>query len=64
MNEAQREIVAKGLADIGKGLFIAAPIAIGTGKLSPWYGLALLAIAAAIFNLGVSIAGGSDDGPT
>jgi len=38
MNEAQRDLLAKGLADIAKGLFIAAPIAMGAGKISILFG--------------------------
>lgn len=61
MNDAQRELVSKGLADIAKGVFVAAPIAMGTGKLSAGYGLALMAISIAIFNLGFQLAGDRTD---
>ena len=36
MNDAQRNLLAKSLADIAKGVFIAAPIALGTGKMTPY----------------------------
>ncbi len=42
MNDAQRNLLAKSLADIAKGVFIAAPIARGTGKITPWVGLAVV----------------------
>jgi hypothetical protein len=62
MNEAQRDLLAKGLADIAKGLFIAAPIAMGAGKISILFGLSVMAVSVAIFNLGYAIAGDAQTG--
>lgn len=63
MNDAQRELLSKGLADIAKGVFVAAPIAMATAKLDVWTGLALMAFAIGLFNIGYSIAGGNDHDP-
>lgn len=61
MNDAQRDLLAKGLADIAKGIFVAAPIAMGTGKLSVGFTLTVMALAVGIFNLGYQVAGGNSD---
>ncbi|ETW99881.1 hypothetical protein [Candidatus Entotheonella palauensis] len=60
MKDAQRELLSKGLADIAKGVFVAAPIAMGTGKLSVGFTLTLMALAVGIFNLGYHVAGGEN----
>jgi hypothetical protein len=61
MTDAQRDLLAKGLADIAKGVFIATPIAVLAEKISGWEGLALMALSIALFNIGYHIAGGGHD---
>ena len=45
MNTAQRNLLAKTLADIAKGAFIAVLVALPTGKMHLWVGL-LVAVGA------------------
>ena len=60
MNDAQRNLLAKSLADIAKGVFIAAPIALGTGKMTPWVGLAVMRGAIGCYRIAHdSLAGGA-----
>jgi hypothetical protein len=61
MTDAQRDLLAKGLGDIAKGVFIATPIAVLAKKISGWEGLALMALSIALFNVGHHIAGGGHD---
>ncbi len=61
MNDAQRDLLSKALADVAKGVFVAAPIAMGTGKLSVGFTLTVMAVAVGIFNLGYQVAGGQSD---
>jgi hypothetical protein len=61
LNDAQRELLSKGLAGIAKGIFVAAPIAMGTGKLSVACTLTLMVLTIDIFNIGSQLAGGNGD---
>ena len=61
MTDAQRELLSKGIADVAKGVFIATPIAMLTGKISIWQGYTLMVLSIALFNIGFSIAGGDHD---
>ena len=38
MNNAQRQLLAKTLSDVGKGILIAVLVALGTDKMDPWIG--------------------------
>lgn len=52
---------SEGVAEIAKGVFAAAPIAMGTSKLSTGFDLALIAVSIGVFNLGYQVAGGKSD---
>ena len=61
MTDAQRDLLAKGLADIAKGVFIATPIAVLAEKISGGEGLTLMALSIALFNIGYHVAGGGHE---
>jgi hypothetical protein len=60
MNAAQRELLSKGLADVAKGVFVAAPIAMGTSKLSLTFTLVAMLSAVVVFVIAYVLAGGGD----
>jgi len=60
MTLAQRDLLVKTLADVAKGLFVAAPIAWVTGKLSFVLTLGVMAVAVLLFICAYWLAAGGE----
>ena len=61
MNNAQRDLLAKALADISKGIFIGALLAAATDKLSFYEAYLGVLFAVFFYIAGHAVAGGKDD---
>ena len=51
MNEAQRDLVAKAIANTVTGIWVGAPIGALSGKITWWQVAAVVALGAAILNI-------------
>ena len=60
MNTAQRDLLAKTLADIAKGIVIAVFIAIGTNKMDLWWGMVTLVNAPNLYFIAHKLLAGGD----
>ena len=61
MNDAQRDLIAKTIANTVTGIWVGAPIGALSGKMSWWQALAAMIIAATFLNLAQDLLKGEPD---
>lgn len=61
MNDAQRELIAKTIANTVTGIWVGAPIVALTGKMTWWQVAAAVVIAATFLNIAQQLLSQEDD---